>query len=138
MSYYIETGDTCTFLLKIDFLPFLKEVDACVLENENALQRYGSKLMEVTTHQLRADQTLEDKFKTLSEKLASSKENVTCFQVELTSVYIELTRKLCNTRIEEFLSSHHQIHAAKQGNATSGQNLRDCLLSHVNLKTQIN
>ena len=97
--------------------------------------------MEVTTHQLRANQTLEDKFKTLlSEKLASSKENVTCFQVELTSVYIELTRKLCNTRIEEFLSSHHQVHAAKQGNATtSGQNLRDCLLSqHVNLKTQIN
>ena len=95
--------------------------------------------MEVTTHQLRANQTLEDKFKTLSEKLASSKENVTCFQVELTSVYIELTRKLCNTRIEEFLSSHHQMHAAKQGNATtSGQNLRDCLLSqHVNLKTLI-
>ena len=39
------------------FLEFLKEVDACVLENANekALQQYGSKLIEVTTHQLRAN-----------------------------------------------------------------------------------
>ena len=106
--------------------------------NEKALQRYGSKLVEVTTHQLRANQTLEDKFKVLiSAKLVSSKENVQFFQAELISVYYELTRKLCITRIEEFLSSRHYIPVAKQGNATtSGQNLRDTLLSqHVNLKT---
>ena len=44
------------------------------------------------------------------------------------------------TRIEEFLSSHHQITVAKQGNAsTPGQNLRDTLLSqHINLKSKIN
>ena len=102
--------------------------------NEKALQQYGSKLIEVTTHQLKANQTLEDKFKTLvSAKLVSS--NVQSFQAELTSVYYELTRKLyiCNTRIEEFLSYQYQISVAKQGNATSGQNSRDTLLlQHVN------
>lgn len=105
-----------------------------------ALQRYGSKLVEVTTHQLRANQTLEDKFKALlSAKLARSQENVELFRTEFTSVYTELTRKLCNTCVEEFLGSHHQISVARRGNAsTSGQNLRDNLLSHVNLKSKIN
>ena len=85
-----------------DFLDFLKDVDACVLENTNvkALQRYGSKLVEVITHQLRANQTLEEKFNTLvSEKLADIKENVYFFQAEQASVFTELTRKLCNIHV---------------------------------------
>ena len=62
-----------------DFLDFLKDVDACVIENTNvkALQQYSSKLVEVTTHAL----TERKKFNTLvSEKLADIKENVDFFR----------------------------------------------------------
>ena len=54
------------------------------------------------------------------------------------AVYSELTRKLCNTRIQEFLDSTRQIQSAKAGKGTlKGQNLRDNLLSqHVNLITK--
>lgn len=54
------------------------------------------------------------------------------------TVYLELTRKLCNTRIQEFLDSTKQIESAKAGKGTlKGQNLRDNLLSkHVNLKSK--
>ena len=54
------------------------------------------------------------------------------------AVYLELTRKLCNTRIQEFLDSTRQIQSAKEGKGTlKGQNLRDHLLSqHVNLKSK--
>ena len=54
------------------------------------------------------------------------------------TVYLELTRKLCNTRIQEFLDSTKQIESANAGKGTlKGQNLRDNLLSkHVNLKSK--
>ena len=54
------------------------------------------------------------------------------------AVYLELTRKLCNTRIQEFFDSTRQIQSAKAGKGTlKGQNLRDNLLSqHVNLKSK--
>ena len=49
------------------------------------------------------------------------------------SVYAEFLRKLCNTRLGEFLDSYKQIQLSKSGSASlSGQNLRDTLLSqHV-------
>lgn len=56
------------------------------------------------------------------------------FQNEIVSaVYKELSRKLCHTRIEEFISATHQSMAASKGKSTlAGQNLRDELLSlHV-------
>ena len=55
-------------------------------------------------------------------------------------IYHDMTRKLCNIRIQEFLSSQKQKNASEKGLAsTSGQNLRDTLLSlHTNLKSQIN
>ena len=54
-------------------------------------------------------------------------------------VYSDMTRKLCNIRIQEFLSSQKQKYASEKGYAsTSGQNLRDKLLSlHTNLQTRI-
>ena len=46
------------------------------------------------------------------------------------NVYHELIRKVCNTRIQEFISSTKQKMAAKKGLAsTVGQNLCDGLLS---------
>ena len=50
--------------------------------------------------------------------------NVLVHQQQKT-MYIKLVRKLCNTRIEEFLSTQHQKLVSKKGYASqSGQNLR--------------
>lgn len=47
------------------------------------------------------------------------------------NVYNELTRKVCNTRIQEFLSAKKQEFAAKKGLAsTVDVNLRTSLLPH--------
>lgn len=55
------------------------------------------------------------------------------------NVYKEMTRKLCNIRINEFMSSQKQRNASKSGHAsTTGQNLCDTLLTqHLNLQTRI-
>lgn len=54
------------------------------------------------------------------------------------AVYMELTRKTYNTRVQECLDSTRQMEMAKAGKGTlKGQNLRDNVLSHhVNLKSQ--
>ena len=54
-------------------------------------------------------------------------------------VYRDMVRKLCNIRIEEFLSSTRQKMAAEKGNASlAGQNLRDGLLKdRTNLQSRI-
>ena len=49
----------------------------------------------------------------------------------MNTVYDELTRKLCNTRIQEFLSATKQDLAAKKGLAsTVDVNLRTTLLTN--------
>ena len=55
----------------------------------------------------------------------------------MNAVYDELTRKLCNTRIHEFLSATKQDLAAKKGLAsTVDVNLRTTLLTnHTKLST---
>lgn len=55
------------------------------------------------------------------------------------NIYNELIRKLCNTRIQEFLSSQKQKLASDKGHAsTSAQNLRDTLLTqHANIQSRI-
>ena len=104
-----------------EFLTFLKELDAFLLENANqkSLERYGARLVEVATQQVRANQQLEDSFKKLLvSRLESLQENTEVYNIELTSVYAEISRKLCNTRLREFLSAHQQVAAAKKGIAT--------------------
>ena len=51
------------------------------------------------------------------------------------NVYNDMVRKLCNIRIQEFLTSQKQTFATQKGRAsTAGQNLCDTLLSqHTNL-----
>ena len=53
------------------------------------------------------------------------------------NIYNELSRKLCNTRIQEFLSATKQDLAAKKGLAsTVDTNLRTTLLAnHTKLST---
>ncbi len=55
-------------------------------------------------------------------------------------VYKEICRKLCHTRLGEYISATQQNLAALKGKSTlAGQNLRDELLtSHVNTKSFLN
>ena len=55
----------------------------------------------------------------------------------MTSIYEELSRKLCNTRIQEFISATNQDLVAKKGlTSTTDINLRTTLLAHhTNLST---
>ena len=55
------------------------------------------------------------------------------------NVYSELVRKLCNTRIQEFLSTYKQETATKKGHAsTVDLNLRTMLLTqHTKLASKL-
>ena len=72
---------------------------------------------------------LWESFKTV---LAQKLPNIETFNEEvLESVFVEFTRKLCNTRIQEFVSSMKQQLATKKGVASTVEvNLRNTLLTH--------
>jgi hypothetical protein len=55
------------------------------------------------------------------------------------NIYMEMIRKLCNTRIKEFFTSYSQKVASNKGKAsTAGQNLRDTLLTqHTHLQSRV-
>ena len=56
----------------------------------------------------------------------------------ITTIYEELSRKLCNSRIQEFVSATKQDFAAKKGLAsTIDTNLRTTLLTHHTKLTTI-
>lgn len=56
----------------------------------------------------------------------------------VSTVYHEFSRKLCNTRLDEFIVVQKQVAAAEVGKASlTGQNLRDTLLTqHVQLRSR--
>ena len=112
------------------FILFIQHVDTCVKEHATAqsLQVHGSKLVAVTTEKLYQKSALKAEFITVIQEVYldcdRDKEVVHC-------IYLELIRKLCNTRIHEFLDVHRQVAAKRDGGATlSGQNLRDKLLTY--------
>lgn len=115
---------------KMCFIPYFKAVDQCVLKltNEEEFKKHGSKLVEVVTQQVHSNQELQEKFR--------SELDINHCEESVKKVYLEMTRKLCNTRIQEFLDVHRQRAAKIEGSATiAGQNLRDTLLTyHVNPK----
>lgn len=76
-----------------------------------------------------AHHDLQESFKTL---LAQKLPNIGTFNEEiLESIFVEFTRKLCNTRIQEFISSTKQQLATKKGVASTVEvNLRNTLLTH--------
>ena len=76
-----------------------------------------------------AHHNLQESFKT---SLAQKLPNIETFNEEvLESVFVEFTRKLCNTRIQEFISSTKQQLATKKGVASTIEvNLRNTLLTH--------
>ena len=122
-----------------DFLPFIRNLDECVREsaNEDAFQRYGKNLVKVVSEQVQHNQHLFEEFKTVIHNKVEGSEYA---DKSIAAVYTEFSRKISNTRINEFLDTSRQKSASDKGKATlSGQNLRDTLLSqHVNLKSKSN
>jgi hypothetical protein len=119
------------------FLPFIKSVDQTVksVANEEGIKHHGKHIIEITTQKVRSDDKLRKSF---TDALATKFDSLQGLSSAVDAVYAELLRKLCNTRLGEFMDSFRQIQISKSGTATlSGQNLRDSLLSqHVNMKTQ--
>lgn len=121
-----------------EFIPFLKELDMRVQENTNeeTFRRFGHELASVTTNLITCNKELRTMFNEAINRICKDV-NVQTKAVD--NVYKEYARKLCNTRVNEFLDTQKQLMATSTGKATlSGQNLRDTLLSlHVNLKTTV-
>lgn len=111
----------------------------CVQEvvNSDGFETHQDDLVKVAHLYLDAKAPeLRKKFEELlHEKLS---EEVTSNDA-ICDVFTELNRKLCNTRVEEFISVKRQKIASQKGQAsTSGQNLRDNLLTHhTNLCTKV-
>ncbi|MCG8626959.1 MAG: hypothetical protein MJE68_33785 [Proteobacteria bacterium] len=124
---------------KQEFIPFIRAVDLCVLQvaNKYEMQKVGKHLIEVATERVKNNSELRE---TYTETLLTIFDSIEGMTNAVDKVYSELTRKLCNTRLAEFVDSFKQIEASKVGSATlSGLNLRDTLLhDHVNLKIQFN
>jgi len=80
---------------------------------------------------------LKDKFLMELELLLPDVEFDATSQVAMGAIYMELSRKLCNIRIQEFLSATKQDFAAKKGLASSVDiNLRTTLLTqHTKVST---
>lgn len=125
------------------FIPFFRSVDECIksVVNENGIQNHGDQLIKVSNvicafhhfilylHRLHMQLCL----KPLISKRNSW--NCLCKRLLLTLMW----RKLCNTRIQEFLSSLTQKITSSKGKvATTGQNLRDQLLTqHINVQSRV-
>lgn len=108
-------------------LPFIRSLDNCVRENANkeGFKRYGKDLVKVVTEQVKHNQVLLEEFQTF---IKAKVEGVQVTDHAIVAVYAEFSRKLCNTRLNEFLDAHRQTLATEKGKATlTGQNLRDTL-----------
>ena len=134
LSYRDQGG---MYFPDLALLPFIKSVDTCVRENTNDIgfKRYGKNLVTVVTEQVQRNELLRKEFDAFVYSKVDSAQSA---DKVIDSVYSEFCRKLCNTRVNEFLDTYRQKLAKDKGKATlTGQNLRDSLLSqHVNLKPQ--
>ena len=92
-------------------------------------------LVQVTTTELTQQKELFDCF---IGALSKRVDVVDKESEAVSSVYSEFSRKLCNTRLNEFIVVQKQFAAAKVGKASlTGQNLRDSLLTqHVQLRSR--
>jgi len=123
----------------IELIPFLKAIDVSTKDNCNDanFKNHGSELLKTLSDAVVRNSSLRSLFlTTVVNKITELKDaNLACFE----SLFQELTRKVCHTRVQEYLDSFKQKTAASKGSGTlAGQNLRDSLLSnHVNLKSKI-
>ena len=118
----------------IEFLSFLRGLDSCVMESahESTFKKYGPEMTEVAVKQLEATQELQQQFKSLITSCLLQKDasiDVSKFDCAIKLIYKELNRKLCHTRLGEFISATQQKLAASQGKST--------LAGHAELKRRI-
>ena len=100
-------GDTCISPSK-EFLSFLRGVDSCVMENANksTFKKYGPEMIDVAVKQMEATQEFQQQFKSLITSCLLQKDvDVSKFDPAVKSVYKELSRRLCHTRLGEFISA---------------------------------
>ena len=122
-----------------ELMPFLKAVDTATVKTctNERFKHEGSELLTKLAVSVEKDANLWSVFVNCAVTKVSELEKVSSSCLD--GVFKELTRKVCHTRVQEYLDSFKQREAASKGNATlAGQNLRDSLLSnHVNLKSKI-
>ena len=122
-----------------ELLPFLKAVDIKTKEHANSerFMELGADLLTTVSNLVENSSDLQALF---TAAVLTKAPEVTALPVnQLNNVFKELCRKLCHTRVQEFLDSFKQSTASKQGSATLSElNLRDTLLSHhVNIKSKL-
>ena len=121
-----------------ELMPFLKAVDTATTKSctDEMFRREGSKLLTTLAVSIEKDSNLWLLF--VNSVLSKVSELRDVSSSCLDGVFKELTRKLCHIRVQEYLDSFKQTEAASKGSGTlAGQNLRDSLSHHVNLKTKI-
>jgi hypothetical protein len=122
-----------------NFIQFIKDVDKTAKEvvTEAGLEEHGDQIVKIAHSVIESKTILKEQFKEkLRERLSNNSE---VHNEAEENVWKEFVRKLCNIRIEEFLSSTRQKIASQKGYAsTKEQNLRDKLLTHrASLKSNI-
>ena len=119
-----------------NMISFIKAVDDLVrqIANNDGMKKHGKMIIEVTSLHVKSDPNLKKLFE---QALLLSFDTLDPIREAATAVYTEFSRKLCNTRLAEFMDCFWRIQASQNGLATlSRKNLRDTLLSqHVNLKS---
>ncbi|XP_065904795.1 uncharacterized protein [Dysidea avara] len=122
------------------FIPFLRKLDTDLkkLVNVESFHKLGNDLIKITHDGLKEPSYKDTFVAVLKQRLPD------CIldsetQTAMDNVFDELTRKLCNTRIQEFLSATKQEFATKKGMAsTVDVNLRTTLLSdHTKLSSKV-
>jgi hypothetical protein len=106
---------------------FVRSLANCVRENANkeSFERYGKNLVKVVSEQVSHNQLLIEQFQ---DFIKGKVKDAELTDSAIISVYSEFSRKLCNTRLNEFLDAYRQTVATEKGKATlAGQNLRDTI-----------
>ena len=109
-------------------LPLLQAVDVKTKEYANTDQftELGSDLLKTALESL--GNNFEIMILLLEIVIEKIPDTFSLPFTKLNGICTELVRKLCHTRLQEFLDSYKQSAASKQGNATlKGLNLRDTL-----------
>ena len=118
-----------------EMLPFLKAVDMKTKEHANvsSFSELGADLIRTISDSMDNTELLNIFNATV---LAKIPEAVSLPFKNLSGIFTELVRKLCHTRIQEFIDSYKQSTTSNKRTATLTElNLRDSLLGHhVNLK----
>ena len=132
----------------VSFIPFLRSIDEVVkgIMNKSRFEQDGSDiiksshnqilsyqvlLLQVAHEKVKEQADLKSSFlKILEERLPNIN---TISKDSLENVFTVFTRKICNTRIQEFISSMKQQMASKKRLGTTvdvNVNLRPILLAH--------